>query len=107
MRVARLLLTTLLGATSLGYAAAVRAQEADAQPQGAAQVSAQQAARPAPEMQALIRALSGRWTIHEKFELDEWTPNGGNGEGEETWRAGPGGVTFMEEIHDSGAGGEL
>lgn len=115
MRVARLLFTTLVWAMSLGCAAAVRAQEADAQPQqvtqgapqGSAQASAQQTARPAPEMQALIRALSGRWTIREKFELDEWTPNGGNGEGEETWRAGPGGVTFMEEIHDNGAGREL
>ena len=107
MRAAGLLLTALW--LPLGWAcpAAVRAQEADKQPQQATQGSGQQTARPAPEMQALIRALSGRWTIHERFEADEWTPNGGNGEGEETWRAGPGGFTFMEEIHDNGAGGEL
>src|SRR5579863_8058191 len=103
MRVARFLSSALLLPMGLACAAAARAQETDSQPQQAAQ----QAKRPAVEMQAAIRALSGRWTIHDKFELDEWTPNGGTGEGEETWRAGPGGFTLMEEIHDNGAGGEL
>jgi Domain of unknown function (DUF4440) len=103
--VARLLLTTLLLAMGLGCAAAAWGQETEAQQP--AQPAGQQPAHPPSEMQALIRALTGRWTIREKFEPDEWTPNGGSGEGEETWRAGPGGFTLLEEIHDNGAGGEL
>lgn len=57
----------------------------------AATVGAQEP-RPAPEMQSLAKALEGRWSITEKFEPDEWTPNGGTGYGEEVWRRGPGGV---------------
>ena len=56
--------------------------------------------QPAPEMQSLAKAFEGRWAITEKYEPDEWTPNGGVGYGEEVWRRGPGGFTFMEEIHD-------
>ena len=61
---------------------------------------AAQVPQPVPEMQSLESALAGRWSITEKFEPDEWTPNGGTGYGEEVWRRGPGGFTFMEEIHD-------
>jgi ketosteroid isomerase-like protein len=62
--------------------------------------------QPAPEMQSLARAFEGRWSITEKFEPDEWSPNGGVGYGEEVWRSGPGGFTLMEEIHDKRAAGE-
>jgi hypothetical protein len=55
--------------------------------------------RPAPEMQQVADALVGTWSITQKFEPDEWTPNGGTAEGEETWRCGPGGFTLMEEAH--------
>jgi len=72
---------------------AVNAANANAVPSGSAP-------QPAPEMQGLESALAGRWSITEKFEPDEWTPNGGTGYGEEVWRRGPGGFTFMEEIHD-------
>ena len=105
MRVARLLSTTLLLAMDLCCAAAASGQETEVQE--TAQPAAHQPAHPPSEMQGLIRALTGRWTIREKFAPDDWTPNGGSGEGQETWRAGPGGFTFMEEIHDNGAGGEL
>lgn len=57
-------------------------------------------------MQSLQKALEGRWSVSEKYEADEWTPNGGTGYGEEVWRRGPGGFTFMEEIHDHTPGGE-
>ena len=60
----------------------------------------------APEMLSLAKAFEGRWTISEKYEPDEWTPNGGVGDGEEVWRRGPGGFTFMEEVHDKGPAGE-
>jgi hypothetical protein len=62
--------------------------------------------QPAPEMQSLEKALAGRWSITEEFEPDEWTPNGGTGYAEELWRRGPGGFTFMEEIHDEGTAGK-
>lgn len=62
--------------------------------------------QPTPEMQSLATAFEGRWAITEKYEPDEWTPNGGTGYGEEVWRRGPGGFTFMEEIHDHGPPGE-
>src|SRR4029077_13629663 len=62
--------------------------------------------QPTPEMQSLAKAFEGRWAITEKYEPDEWTPNGGTGYGEEVWRRGPGGFTFMEEVHDHGPAGE-
>jgi hypothetical protein len=43
--------------------------------------------QPAPEMQSLAKAFEGKWTITEKYEPDEWTPNGGVGYGEEVWLA--------------------
>src|SRR5262249_15216120 len=65
----------------------------------AATVEAQEP-QPVPEMKSLESALAGRWSITEKFEPDEWTPNGGTGYGEEGGRRGPGRCTVMEEIHD-------
>lgn len=58
------------------------------------------APQPVAEMQSLEKALAGTWSITEKFEPNEWTPNGGVGYGEEVWRRGPGGFKFMEEIHN-------
>ena len=62
--------------------------------------------QPAPGMQSLAQAFEGKWRIEEKYEPDEWTPNGGIGYGEEVWRRGPGGFTFMEEVHDHGPTGD-
>lgn len=62
--------------------------------------------QPAAEMQSLAKALVGRWSITEKYEPDEWTPNGGAGKGEEVWRSGPGGFTLIEEYHSQTPGGE-
>ena len=61
--------------------------------------------QPSAEMQSLAKAFEGRWSITEKYEPDTWTPNGGTGYGEEVWRRGPGGFTFMEEVHDQGPTG--
>ena len=70
--------------------------------------SAQQSStpQPPPEMQKLVNALSGTWSIHEKYEPDEWTPNGGAGQGTEVWHPGPGGFTLIEEYHSKGSAGE-
>jgi hypothetical protein len=62
--------------------------------------------RPAPEIQQAAQALVGTWSITQKFEPDEWTPNGGTAEGEEVWRSGPGGFTLMEEAHWKEANGK-
>jgi hypothetical protein len=59
------------------------------------------APQPSPEMQSLARALSGRWHITEKFAPSVESPESGEGYGEEVWRSGPGGFTFMEELHDA------
>jgi hypothetical protein len=71
------------------------------------------APRPAPEMQSLAKALGGRWAITETFAPNDSnadgipTPNGGAGHGEEVWRSGPGGFTFMEEEHNFTPAGEV
>ena len=78
-----------------------------------ATVAAAGAPTPAPQMQSLATALSGRWAITEQFAPSTdnsdsiSTPNGGVGHGEELWRSGPGGFTFMEEAHDFTPGGEV
>src|SRR5713101_1831263 len=65
----------------------------------AAQGSKGGAPQSSPELQSLIKALSGKWSISVKFEPNAAMPNGVDGTGEEMWRAGPGGFTFLEEEH--------
>ena len=65
------------------------------------------ASQPSPEMQSLIKALSGKWSVSVKFEPNAAMPNGVNGTGEETWRAGPGGFTFLDEEHLPTPGGDV
>ena len=48
-------------------------------------------------MDSLIGALSGRWSLKLAFEPSKETPQGLEGSGEETWHAGPQGVTFTDE----------
>src|SRR5664279_4564847 len=57
------------------------------------------ASQPSPEIQSLTKALSGKWYVSVKFEPNTAMPNGVKGTGEETWRAGPGGFTFLDEEH--------
>ena len=49
------------------------------------------------EMQTLIKAFSGNWSLKVKFEPSSETPRGLEGTGEETWHAAPEGVTFTDE----------
>jgi hypothetical protein len=53
--------------------------------------------QPSPEVLSLTKAIEGRWTTFYKFAPSDTMPNGGEGDGEEVWRAGPGGFTLMEE----------
>jgi hypothetical protein len=55
--------------------------------------------QPAPEIQKLAKAFLGTWSVTEKIEPSQTMPNGGDGRGEEVYRLGPGGHSFIEEIH--------
>lgn len=55
------------------------------------------APQPTGEMQTLIKAFSGHWSLKLKFEPSKETPRGLEGTGEETWHAGPEGLTFTDE----------
>lgn len=61
------------------------------------QGAAQRAAGPSAELQGLIKALSGKWSLEVKFEPSAKMPNGVTLSGEETWRSGPGGFTLLED----------
>lgn len=75
--------------------------------------------QPAPEMLSLAKAFSGKWSITEKFEpaslakpdvprpAIKAASTGGEGYGEEVWRSGPGGFTFMEKEHNHSPLGEF
>jgi hypothetical protein len=60
-----------------------------------------------PDIDKLIRALSGSWSLTLNFAPNEKMPQGGSGTGEETWRAGPGGLSVIEEYHSTGDEGEV
>lgn len=62
---------------------------------------------PHPYIDKLIRALSGSWAITLSFAPDETMPKGGSGRGEETFHAGPGGLSLIEEYHSTGDEGEM
>ena len=55
------------------------------------------APRPTREMQALINAFSGHWSLKLTFEPSKEVPRGIEGTGEETWHAGPEGLTLTDE----------
>jgi hypothetical protein len=56
---------------------------------------------------SLTKALEGQWSLSVKFEPDPSAPNGHTNTGEETWRAGPGGFTLLEEEHMPTPEGDL
>jgi len=62
---------------------------------------------PSREMQKLFSAFLGTWSVTEKYEPTEAKPEGGAGQGEEVYRAGPGGASLIEEIHLKEDAGEI
>jgi len=58
-------------------------------------------------LQALTGALAGKWQLDVRFEA---APSTGNkviaGPGEESWSAGPGGITLVEQEHIPSPGGD-
>jgi hypothetical protein len=59
------------------------------------------------DMKSLVTALTGSWLIHLSFPRSPQMPNGGEGDGEEVWRAGPGANSLIEDYHSVGADGDL
>lgn len=55
----------------------------------------------------LVDAFAGTWSIKLSFAPNKEKPKGGGGEGEETWRAGPGSYSLIEEYHSVGADGDV
>lgn len=95
-------------AALLGPSLHAQPQEAaKATPPPSAAASSQASSQPAGDMQSLIKALSGKWSLEVKFEPDKPTPNATTQHGEEAWRAGPGNLTFLQEEHLPFAGGDL
>lgn len=62
---------------------------------------------PAAVIQELTNALGGTWSTYEQYEHAYLTPAGGVGAGEQTFRAGPGGFTLLEDYHSKTPAGEL
>lgn len=63
--------------------------------------------KPTPEMNKLIKTLSGTWNVNEKHEPNPMMPNGGDGKGTAKIWAGPGGLSLMENYSSSGAMGSF
>jgi hypothetical protein len=63
--------------------------------------------QPAQEILTLTAALEGTWALTEKYEPIYLTPKGGEGTGEQVFRAGPGGFTLSEDYHSNTPAGEL
>ncbi|HZT71709.1 MAG TPA: DUF1579 family protein [Terriglobia bacterium] len=80
-------------------------------PEHLGDLSSSESKRKAPgtaaDLQSLLKALSGKWTVTVKFEPNPSMPNGFEGKGEETWRSGPGGITAIDEEHIPSPGGDL
>jgi len=76
---------------------------------GCAWAGAQAAGTPqrSPELQRLVKALSGTWSIAIRIEPSDQIPGGGLATGEEVWTPGPGGLSLIENYHSTGAEGEM
>ena len=63
-------------------------------------------AQPGPEMQRLVKALSGRWSVTVNIAPSEHMPKGAIRKGEEVWRPGPGGFSLIEDYRSTDEEGE-
>jgi hypothetical protein len=102
-------LTLIAVVAAVGLASTSFAQTtSDVKPEASAKPSSpavQDESAPA-KLRSLIDALSGKWHLNVKFEPMSEMPNGLSGTGEETWHAGPGGYTLIEEERIPMPGGE-
>ena len=91
---------------AIGLLAGVGAASQTGQGQAAA---AQVPAEPkgSPQMEKLLRAFEGTWSIKEKFAPDAASPNGATGRGQIVWRAGPGRFSVIEEYRSKRESAEV
>ena len=78
--------------TAQGQAAAVRVP---AEPKGS------------PQIEKMLQAFEGTWSIKEKLAPDAGSPNGATGEGQIVWRAGPGRFSVIEEYRSKRGSAEV
>ena len=64
------------------------------------------APKPAPEMERINKLFGGRWNTAEKFDPSEMMPQGGEGNGTESFRPGPGGFSMISEYSSVGPMGQ-
>ena len=74
---------------------------------GATSASKESPMQPPAQLQSLIQALSGKWSVNVKFEPNPAMPKGFEGTGEEAWSRGPGGFTALEQEHIPTPGGDV
>ncbi len=60
-----------------------------------------------PQIEKMLRAFEGTWSIKEKFAPDAGSPNGATGEGQIVWRAGPGRFSVIEEYRSKRSSTEV
>ncbi|HKT51923.1 MAG TPA: hypothetical protein VJV96_16600 [Candidatus Angelobacter sp.] len=94
----------LLLAALLGPSLYAQPQEA---PKATLPSSSSASSQATADMQSLIKALSGKWSLEVKFESDKPAPNAAIQHGEEVWRATHGDLTFLQEERLPIAGEEL
>jgi hypothetical protein len=75
---------------------------------GQAQSATTPAASPPAQLQQITRALAGKWKLHVRFEADSASGTQRmEGAGEESWSAGPGGITLIEQEDIPSPQGEI
>jgi hypothetical protein len=57
-------------------------------------------------MRQAVNSFSGHWDIDFTIKPNAALPKGGKGRGTELWKAGPGGLSLIEEYHSSGDDGD-
>jgi hypothetical protein len=60
-----------------------------------------------PQIEKMLRAFEGTWSIKEKFAPDSDSPNGATAEGQIVWRAGPGRFSVIEEYRSKRGSAEV
>lgn len=59
------------------------------------------------QIEKLLRALEGTWSIKEELVADSTSPNGATGTGTIVWRRGPGGFSVIEDYHSKQGGQDV
>jgi hypothetical protein len=63
--------------------------------------------RPNPQIEKMLQAFEGTWSIKETFAPDAASPKGAAAEGTIVWRAGPGGFSVIEDYRSKRANDEV